>query len=104
MHLHLLSFMPAGFYPLVVLTNIPEERSTSAQGLLLHSVVNILLRLKLVVKLFCILLNVDLQRIFQVLKLCQCIPQKLLEVCYHSKSFVLVNILYMLLGSAKLFI
>lgn len=91
------------YYPLVVLTNIPKERSTSAQGLLSHSVVNILLQLKLVVKFFCILLNVDVQRFFQGLQLCQCIPQKLLEVYYPSKSFVFLNILYMSQGSVKLF-
>lgn len=51
MHLYLFSFILAGFYPLV-LTNIPKERSASAQGLLSHFVVNILLQLKLIVKLF----------------------------------------------------
>lgn len=59
MHLYLFSFIVAGFYLLVVLTNIPKERSASAQGLLSYFVVNILLQLKLIVKLFCTLLNVD---------------------------------------------
>lgn len=80
MHFYIFSFILAGFYLLVVLTNIPKERSASAQGLLSHFVVNILLQLKLVVKLFCILLNVDVQRFFHGLLLCQCIPDKLLNV------------------------
>lgn len=74
MHLYLFSFILVGFYPLVVLTNIPKERSATAQGLLSHFVVNILLQLKLVGKLFYIWLNIDVQIFFQELQLRQCIP------------------------------
>lgn len=52
MHLYIFSFILAEFYPLVVLTNIPKERSASAQGLLLHFVVNILLQPKLKYEIF----------------------------------------------------